>query len=190
MTIPRELHTERLLLRRWRAADRQPFAEQNADPRVMQFFPGCLNREESDALITEIEAHFAVQGYGWWALELEASGAFIGYVGLQRCDFPAPFTPAVAIGWRLGADYWEEGYACEAAEAALAFAFQHLGLDEVVAFTVPANTHSLGLMQRLGMARDPRDDFQHPHLPPGHALRHHVLYRLSRARWQARDVTG
>ena len=160
------------------------FAEHNADPQVMAFFPECLDRAESDQLVERIEAHFAQYGYGWWALELKDNGAFIGYVGLQVCDFEAPFTPAVAIGWRLGADYWEEGYAHEAADAVLALAFEGLRLEEVVAFTVPANEHSLGLMQRLGMRRDPRDDFEHPHLPAGHPLRAHVLYRLTHKQWR------
>jgi RimJ/RimL family protein N-acetyltransferase len=178
------LNTDRLILRPWRDADRIPFAEQSGDPRVMNFFPGPMTPAESDALAASIASHFEQHGYGWWAVEVKGGDSFIGYVGIQHCDFPAPFTPAVAIGWRLGAEHWQEGYAHEAAEAVLRFAFEEAGLDEVVAFTVPANLASLALMERLGMEYDARDDFQHPHLPPEHRLRHHLLYRLSRERWQ------
>lgn len=180
------LDTPRLLLRPWRDADRIPFAEQSGDPKVMSFFPGPMTPVESDALADAIQAHFTEHGYGWWAVEVKGGDPFVGYVGIQHCDFAAPFAPAVAIGWRLAAEHWQEGYAHEAAEAVLDFAFDRAGLDEIVAFTVPANLASLGLMERLGMTYDARDDFQHPHLPPEHRLRHHLLYRLSRAAWQAR----
>jgi RimJ/RimL family protein N-acetyltransferase len=178
------LHTERLILRPWLPEDRAPFAAMNADPQVMAFFPDCLDRDESDALAARIEAHFAEHGYGWWALEEPGVESFIGYTGLQLCDFAAPFAPAVAIGWRLAAAHWELGFAHEAAEAALAFGFERLQLDEIVAFTVPANQHSLALMERLGMQHDPAGDFRHPLLPEGHRLSRHLLYRLKAAQWK------
>lgn len=183
------LNTERLLLRPWKPSDRIPFAEQSGDPTVMAYFPGPMTPAESEALADSIEAHFAEHGYGWWAVEEKEGDPFIGYVGIQRCEFEAPFTPAVAIGWRLGAEHWHGGYACEAAIAVLAFAFETLKLDEVVAFTVPANLASLGLMERLGMTYDARDDFLHPHLPPDHRLRHHLLYRLRRDQWPPAGLT-
>ncbi len=172
------LRSERLILRPWTPEDRAPFAAMNADPRVMEFFPACLDRAQSDALAARIEAHFARHGYGWWALQLPGAESFIGYVGLQRVEFAAPFAPAVAIGWRLAQAHWERGYAREAAQRALDHGFEALGLEEIVAFSVPANRASLGLMRRLGMRRDPAADFEHPHLPRGHPLRHHQLYRL------------
>lgn len=180
------LYTHRLILRPWLVQDRARFAELNADPLVMEFFPSCLDRAQSDALLRRIDAHFAEHGFGWWALQVKGGDPFIGYVGLEVVDFDAPFVPAVAIGWRLAAEHWAEGFALEAAEAALSYAFDTLGLDQVVAFTVPANENSLGLMERLGMHRDPTDDFEHPDLPPGHRLRHHVLYRLTREDWLRR----
>ncbi|KHE32111.1 GNAT family acetyltransferase [Pseudomonas aeruginosa] len=185
MRSPR-LYTHRLILRPWLVQDRARFAEMNADPRVMEFFPSCLDRAQSDALLRRIDAHFAEHGFGWWALQVKGGDPFIGYVGLEVVDFDAPFVPAVAIGWRLAAEHWAEGFAHEAAEAALSYAFDTLGLDQVVAFTVPANENSLRLMARLGMHRDPADDFEHPELPPGHRLRHHVLYRLTREDWLRR----
>jgi RimJ/RimL family protein N-acetyltransferase len=187
---PQVLHTERLILRPWRKEDYAPFAAQSADPKVMEFFPKCLDEAETQVLTERIQAHFHDYGYGWWAVEVKNGPPFIGYVGLENSNFDAPFTPAVEIGWRLGADYWDEGYAHEAAEAALAFGFEQVGLEEIVAFTVPENERSRGLMTRLGRQYDPADDFEHPGLPEGHPLRHHVLYRLSRHQWISKLETG
>ncbi len=179
MDIP-SLTTERLRLRPWRAADLPAFAALNADAEVMQHFPACLSREDSDLLAARILLHFDEHGFGQWIVERREDEAFIGVLGLARVSFDAPFTPAVEIGWRFNTAYWRQGYALEAARAALAFAFERLGLEEVVAFTVPANLPSQGLMQRLGMQRDEAGDFEHPRLPEGHALRRHVLYRIRR----------
>jgi RimJ/RimL family protein N-acetyltransferase len=190
MPTPVILETPRLLLRPWRDEDRAPFAAQSGDPRVMAFFPRPLAPAESDELLARIRAHFDRHGYGWWAVEEKGGEPLLGYVGLEHCDYPVAFAPALTIGWRLGAEHWQAGFAHEAAEAALAFAFERLGVEEVVAFTVPANLQSLALMERLGMSYDARDDFQHPHMPPGHRLRHHLLYRLSRAAWRDRPATN
>jgi ribosomal-protein-alanine N-acetyltransferase len=173
--------TERLLLRRWRDDDRAPFAALNADPEVMRHFPARLSREESDALIDRAEQHFERHGYGLWALERRDTGAFIGFTGLAVPRFEAHFTPAVEVGWRLARSAWGAGYASEAARAALAVGFGKAGLEQIVSFTVPANTRSRAVMTRIGMTHDPRDDFDHPGLPEGHPLRPHVLYRIRRA---------
>jgi ribosomal-protein-alanine N-acetyltransferase len=175
-----ELRSRRLLLRRWRPADREPFAALNADPVVMAFMPALLSRAESDALAERIEAHFETHGFGLWALEVVGGAPFIGFAGLNAVDFQAPFAPAIEIGWRLDAAFWGRGYATEAAAAAAAYAFGCCGLSELVAFTVPANRRSIAVMKRLGMTHDAADDFDHPGLPEGHALRRHVLYRLCR----------
>ncbi|AGI22615.1 N-acetyltransferase YnaD [Pseudomonas sp. ATCC 13867] len=179
MDIP-SLTTERLLLRPWRAYDLPTFATLNADPEVMRHFPACMSREESDLLAARILLHFDAHGFGQWVVERREDGAFIGVLGLQHVSFEAAFTPAVEIGWRFNTAYWRQGYGLEAARAVLDFAFDSLELAEVVAFTVPANLPSQGLMQRLGMRRDAAGDFEHPRLPEGHALRQHVLYRISR----------
>jgi RimJ/RimL family protein N-acetyltransferase len=185
MTGVDRMRTERLLLRPWRASDREAFARMNADPAVMEHFPGVLSREESDALVERIEAHFREHGFGWWAVEVTGEADFIGFVGLSVPNFTAHFMPAVEVGWRLGRDYWGRGFATEAARAAVAFGFERLGLTGIVSFTAPANVRSTRVMERLGMTHDPADDFEHPRLPEGHRLRRHVLYRLSRARWEA-----
>jgi ribosomal-protein-alanine N-acetyltransferase len=182
-----ELRTERLLLRRWRDSDREPFAALNADPEVMRHFPSTLTAAQSDELIDIIERRFA-HGYGLWAVEVPGTAPFIGFVGLNRAPFEAHFTPAVEVGWRLAAQHWGRGYATEAARAAMTFGFDTVGLDEIVSFTVPANAPSRAVMERLGMTRDERDDFDHPNLDEGHPLRRHVLYRRSRRSWQAEEA--
>ncbi|MBC9252312.1 GCN5 family acetyltransferase [Pseudomonas alcaligenes] len=178
-----ELHSARLRLRAWRDADLAGFAALNADAEVMRHFPGVMSTAESLVLAQRIREHFAAHGFGSWVLERHDEPGLIGVLGLQRVSFEAAFTPAVEIAWRLHPAFWRQGYAREAAQAALQCAFTQLGLDEVLAFTVPANLPSQGLMQRLGMQRDAAGDFEHPRLPAGHPLRPHVLYRLSRQAW-------
>ena len=179
------LTTSRLILRRWQPEDREPFAAMNADAEVMRYFPKLLDRVESDVLAERIDNHFAVHGFGAWAVGMRDAEPFVGFVGLMRPNFEAHFTPAVEVGWRLCRTAWGRGIATEAAAAALRYGFETLELREIVSFTVPANTRSLGVMQRLGMRRDPHGDFEHPRLPEGHAFRPHVLYRLARKAWSA-----
>ena len=177
---PTSLPTDRLLLRRWRPEDRAPFAALNADPEVMEHFPARLTRAESDAFVDRIEAGFAEHGFGLWAVEVQATGEFLGFTGLAVPSFDAPFTPAVEVGWRLARSAWGHGYASEAARRALAAAFTTYGLAEVVSFTSVDNVRSQAVMRRIGMTHDPADDFDHPRLPPGHRLQRHVLYRVAR----------
>jgi RimJ/RimL family protein N-acetyltransferase len=180
MALPRELRTERLLLRRWRLEDRDAFAAINADSRVMEHFPGLMSREQSDALVERIETHFENHGYAQWAVEIPSVAPFAGFVGLNIPRYETRFTPCVEVGWRLAAEFWGHGYATEGARAALAFGFNELKLDEIVSYTVPANVRSRRVMERIGMRHDVAGDFDHPLLPEGHPLRRHVLYRIGR----------
>jgi len=180
------LTTARLILRPWRAADREPFAALNADPEVMAFFPAPLTRAVSDMLADRFEQAFADDGgWGWFAVQERASGEFVGFTGMGHATFDAPFTPAVEIGWRLARGAWGRGIATEAATGVVSFAFDEVGLDEVVAMAVPANERSLAVMRRLGMSRDETADFDHPQVPDG-PRRRHVLYRLTAAQWASR----
>jgi RimJ/RimL family protein N-acetyltransferase len=179
-SLPQELRTERLHLRRWRPADRAPFAALNADPRVMEYFPAPLSPEDSDAQVARIEAHFDRHGFGLWAVEIAGVAPFAGFIGLAVPRFEAHFTPCIEIGWRLAATHWGRGFATEGARAALVFGFATLGLAEIVSFTVPANLRSRRVMEKLGMTHQPGDDFAHPLLPEGHWLSRHVLYRIAR----------
>ena len=174
------LTTPRLRMRPWRDTDLPAFAELSADARVMEHFPKCLERCESDAAVQRIRERFDNEGYGLWAVEVPGVADFVGFVGLHVPTFEAPFMPCVEIGWRLAKDHWGHGYATEAAQRALDFAFEELRLDEIVSFTVPDNVRSRAVMERLGMTRSPDEDFDHPVLPEGHRLRRHVLYRISR----------
>lgn len=151
----------------------------NADPLVMDHFPDPLTRRQSDDLIEKIEADFEAHGYGLWALELRATGEFVGFAGLATPSFEAHFTPAVEIGWRLARTAWGKGYATEAAQAVLAFGFEEVGLAEIVSFTTVANERSRAVMERIGMVHDPAEDFDHPVIPAGHPQRRHVLYRIA-----------
>lgn len=174
------LSGDRLRLRCWREEDREAFAALNADPRVMEFFPSRLSRLESDAMVDRIEAHFEEHGFGLWAIEVRGVASFVGFTGLSIPRFQAPFMPCVEIGWRLGFEHWGRGFASEAARLALDHGFGTVGLSEIVSFTAAANLRSRAVMERLGMGRDPADDFDHPSLPHGHWLRRHPLYRLQR----------
>ncbi len=180
-----ELETERLRLRRWRSEDRAPFAALNRDPEVVEFLPSALTRAQSDELVDRIEAHFEEKGFGLWAAEVIKTKRFIGFIGMSVPNFEAHFTPAVEIGWRLAREAWGDGYATEGARAALDYAFERLVLDEIVSFTVPANTRSRAVMERIGLQHDAADDFDHPKLEKDDPLCRHVLYRLSADAWRA-----
>jgi ribosomal-protein-alanine N-acetyltransferase len=185
------LTTDRLLLRPWRDGDREPFAAMSTDSQVMEFFPIPHTREESDAFVDRTKRGFAERGWGWFAVEERATGAFAGVAGLAPVRFEAHFTPAVEIGWRLARWAWGRGFATEAARASVTFAFETLGLDEVVAFADPANERSLAVMRRLGMTHDPADDFDDPLLRGRDgAVLHLVLYRLTAAGFAAARQPG
>jgi RimJ/RimL family protein N-acetyltransferase len=174
------LRTERLVLRPWAASDREPFAALNADPRVMTYFPAVWTREQSDRSAEFNQAHIERLGWGLWAVEIPGETTFAGFVGLARPRFQAHFTPCIEAGWRLAVRFWGRGYATEGARAVLAFGFETLRLDEIVSFAAEPNHRSRRVMERVGMTRDPADDFDHPALPVGHPLRRHVLYRTTR----------
>ncbi len=172
-----DLHTARLVLREWRDSDIEPLAAVNADPEVMRYIAPPLTRERTEAFIEWQRGVFAERGWGLWAVEVVADGALAGVVGLNEPGFRT----GVEISWRLGHEHWNQGYATEAARAVLAFGFDELRLDEVVSFTTVANERSRRVMERIGMTRDPADDFEHPNVPEGSPLRPHVLYRLQAA---------
>ena len=172
------LPTKRLIIRSWRNTDRDPYASINADPEVREFLGKTMTRTQSDAQISVFEKHERAHGYTFWAVELPNVAVCIGFVGLQNTDYSAHYTPAIELGWRLGLNYWGQGYATEAADAVLKFGFERLGLDEIVAVTVPDNVRSQSVMTKLGMTYSPSDDFDHPDEAPSHPLQRSVLYRM------------
>jgi ribosomal-protein-alanine N-acetyltransferase len=152
----------------------------NSDPRVMKYFPKLLSYHESELFVARINSQFEQNGFGLWAVEVVGVAAFAGFVGLAIPRFEAHFTPCVEVGWRLAAEHWNRGYTTEGAQAVLQFAFGSLQLKEIVAYTVPANIASRRVMEKIGMRHNGTEDFDHPVLAPGHPLRRHVLYRISR----------
>lgn len=187
---PVELRTERLLLRPWRASDREPLAALNGDPVVMEHFTGTLGRPESDAMVDRIDDHFARTGWGLWAVEVLGVAPFVGFTGLWPPGYRLPWDDGggvVEVGWRLAAAHWGRGYAPEAAVAAVRFGFEVLGLPEIVSFTVPQNANSRRVMEKIGLHRDPSRDFDHPNVRAEEhpASVRHVLYAAGRDEWLA-----
>lgn len=178
-----DIKTQRLLLRHWREEDLEPFAELNQDPRVMEYFPAPLTREESDDFARKIMAEWEKRGWGLWAVSVPDLAEFIGFIGLSVPNFEAAFMPTVEIGWRLSSLFWNQGYATEGALAVLEYGFNKIGLDEVVSFTAMTNMRSRKVMEKIGLHRAIGEDFEHPKLPIGHPLRRHVLYRLKKEQW-------
>jgi RimJ/RimL family protein N-acetyltransferase len=172
------LRTDRLIMRRWHDADRDPFAALNADPEVMRYFPASLDRGASDALVDRIEELFQRQGFGLWALEVAGTGEFIGFTGLNPMPAGVPGAGGMEVGWRLARHAWHHGYATEAAAAAAGVAFGGAGLAEIWSMTAAANEPSQAVMRRLGMTLHAH--FDHPGVEAGSPLRPHVAYRLLR----------
>lgn len=177
--------TERLILRKFTPDDSDAFGAMNGDPQVMRYFPAIMTREASDGFLKRAIENWETVGFSWFALEMRDSGKLIGFTGLSRPPYETPFTPCVEIGWRLVPSAWGKGLACEAAHASLTFGFSDLAMDEIVSFTTVTNQPSQNLMKRIGMHRNPMDNFDHPMLANDHPLRAHVLYRLSREEWLA-----
>ena len=171
-----ELRTGRLMLRRWRESDVQPWAAMNADPAVREYLGGLLTCDQSAASVAHFQAELDERGFGFWAVEVQSTGEFIGFTGLDQVDEGMPFT-GMEVGWRLARSAWGHGYATEAALASLAFGFETLALPEIVSVTTATNLRSQAVMHRIGMTRDPAEDFDDPSEPDG-PLRRNVLYRI------------
>ncbi len=165
-------------MRRWRPADREPFAVLNADPQTMVYFPSTLDRAASDGFVDQIEARFEQQGFGLWALEVVGTGQFIGFTGLNPMPPDVPGAGGMEVGWRLDRHAWHKGYATEAARAALEVAFDGVGLPEIWSMTAVLNEPSQAVMRRIGLTETAR--FDHPRIPSGHPLAPHVAYHLAR----------
>lgn len=179
-----ELRTERLLLRGWREEDKLPYSLLNADPEVMRHFPSTLSAQQSDEMVDHMAKAWDTRGFGLWAVERLDTRSFIGFVGLSRPSWAA--TPCVEVGWRLAHAQWGQGFAPEAARAALAFGFAHVVLPdyEIVSFTTTKNLKSQRVMQKIGMHHDVGRDFDHPLLPTWDERRH-VLFSIDRPAWWA-----
>ena len=176
------IETDRLILRAFRDADREPFAAINGDPRVGDWLGGVIDRAASDAMLDRINAHIDETGWGLWAAERKADARLIGFIGLSTVKAGAlPVGPAIEMGWRLTPDAWGGGFATEGARAALDWGFDHIDTPEIIAFTATTNLASQAVMRRIGMTPDPARDFDHPRLAEDHPLRRHVVFAAKRA---------
>jgi RimJ/RimL family protein N-acetyltransferase len=180
LTQSLQLETPRLTLRRWQEGDREPFAAMNADPIVMQYFAAPYTRQESDEAVNRYIAAFERDGFSFFAAILRETGDFVGLIGLQtmRDVVPNLPQPAVEIGWRLTRASQGQGLATEGARAIVDYAFNQLGLAEVVAITAVPNQPSRRVMEKLGMTHRPELNFNHPRVPTGHPYEFHTLYSL------------
>jgi RimJ/RimL family protein N-acetyltransferase len=191
MGVGKILETERLILRTFEDTDLGPMTEINQDPKVMAYFPSLGDLQQTWQHMQRIQDHFAKYGYSLYAVELKNTGEFIGFVGLLHRtmqEFSASFMPATEIGWRISAKHWGHGYAPEAAKALLHYAFTRLGLTEIVSFTTVDNHNSRRVMEKIQMAYNPAEDFDHPHIEKTSALCRHVLYRLPKKRFYANNT--
>jgi RimJ/RimL family protein N-acetyltransferase len=172
------IETERLILRRWRTSDLEPYVAMMADPEVSYWLGGGQTLAEAEARLAHRETVFEALGFGMWAVERLGDGMFVGSVGLDPVEDDMPFAPGVEAGWRLARHTWGQGYATEAARAAIDDGFTRCGLPEIFAVTARSNLRSQSVMRRLGMAHDAGSDFDHPSLAPGHPLRPHVVFSV------------
>ncbi len=179
-----KMETSRLILRQWKSEDFQPYAELCSDPHVMRYFLSPLSQQESFEQADKIQNLIAENGWGFWAVELKSTGQFIGFVGLHQQDENSGFpnAPFIEIGWRLSSEFWGQGYAPEAANKALEFAFKELDAPSVYAFTALQNEPSRRVMLKIGMV-DTKQNFNHPKVEKGHPLERHCLYKISKDTW-------
>ena len=180
--------SQRLGLRKFKLDDLEAMAAINADSAVMQHFPSTYTTDQTHKFMNGVNDKIDERGYSMWAAELKETGELIGFVGISKVSFEANFTPAVEVGWRLAKKFWGKGYATEAAQACLKFAFEKAGLPVVVAFTATENERSENVMQRIGMTKT--GEFDHPKIEDGHRLKKHVLYKISKSDWQATQKEG
>jgi RimJ/RimL family protein N-acetyltransferase len=182
-----KLETPRLVLRRWRDSDREPFSAMNADEEVMRFFSSKLTIEQSSLLVDKIERQFVDKDFGLFAVERKQDKSFIGFVGLNQPTFESSFTPCVEIGWRVARPFWGLGYAPEAAKEVLRDGFERLGLNEILSMTAAINLKSIRVMRKIGMHSDLRDNFLHPLVADDSPLKPHVLFRLRNEEYRLDD---
>ncbi len=174
------IETDRLILRGWRDSDIEPFHAMCNDPEVMRYLGPPMSREVAEESAARQNGFLASHGYCFWAVERKAGGAFLGFCGIKPGPAGTPIADQMEIGWRLARDAWGQGYAREAAEASIVWAWANTGTPEIAAMTNIGNVRSWGLMERLGMIRDHASDFDHPAVAEGDPLRPHILYRIKR----------
>ena len=174
------IETERLVLREWREDDAEALYPFGQDARTMAFLGPLASREKTQQLVAGQMLNQSLFGYCFWPIERRSDGALLGMCGLQSAPAKTPLEECIEIGWRLASTHWGQGYALEAAQAALEWGWANLDHDTIWSMTVPANAASWGLMIRLGMKREPARDFDHRALGADDPLRAHIVYSIER----------
>ncbi|MFN8769845.1 MAG: GNAT family N-acetyltransferase [Neisseriaceae bacterium] len=175
--------TKRLILRNWLDSDLNKLYKINQDPIVMEFFPHLYSMDKTLEQIKSFKEHYQKHGHTFFACELKDTQEFIGSVGLFTIDNNLPFAPNIEIGWRTAKEYWNKGYATEAANECLKIGFEEFNLQEIVSYTAKINHRSEHIMQKIGMFRDMNGDFDNPKIEPTHILCPHILYRITKKDW-------
>ena len=152
MSLVPVLETERLVMRGFRDGDQEQWAAIRADDEVMRSLgrDGGIAADEAWREMAMLAGHWALKGFGHWALEERSSGALIGNAGL----FFPPDWPALEVGWTVARPRWGEGFAGEAARAAAGWAQAELGVGHLISLIAPANARSLRVAQKLGMTQE------------------------------------
>lgn len=171
-----ELRTDRLLLRQFRDSDLEPLVAMGQDPVVMKHFVSLMSREETEAMMGRMKAHWENHGFGVFAVEIPGVTAFAGFIGLTHTRFEAAFTPCVEILWRLIPSHHNKGYTTEGARAVLNWSFRQTHLTQILSFAAPLNIASWRVMEKAGMLRI--GEFDHPLVPVGHPSKKHFLYSI------------
>ncbi len=145
-----ELETARLLLRQWEAKDVEPFIEFYAEPEAARFVGGSASPDQAWRRLASYIGHWALLGFGLWAVEEKASGALAGCVGLWK----SAGWPELELGYWLVPGAWGKGYATEAGAAARDFAWTALAAESLVSYIAPDNEASVKVAERLGARYD------------------------------------
>ena len=178
--------TARLILRDWREDDWAPFWEATNTPAVMRWLGGVCDADKREGAQQRLLSYKRDHGHTFWAIERKSDGAILGFCGLKRSNQQGGPIGMMEVGWRLREDAWGQGYAREAATAALDLAFRRFGADEVIALTVARNEASWGLMKRLGMRRRFDLDFDNTDFDPDDPTI--IVYSISPDQWAQVDA--
>ena len=145
-----QLHTQRLVLRAWKPEDFEPYARFLADPDVTRYTVGePLSRTDAWRNMAVFVGHWVLRGYGMWAVERKTDREFLGRVGLWNPEG----WPGLEVGWTLGKKYWGQGYATEAARAAMDFGFLTQDVERLLSVIDTRNQASRRVAERLGETR-------------------------------------
>ena len=175
------IETERLTLREWRDGDAELFDRHTNTAPVMRWLGGVKSRDDIHEVADRLRRWQEERGFTFWVVERNEDRAFLGFCGLKIADSPNSSVPGeIEVGWRLREDSWGQGFAREAAAAALNFAFDRLDARRVVAITVPGNEPSRRLMLKLGMKRREHLDYEDPRFPD---LNPAIIYEIERKEW-------